>query len=238
MVKAPKKGGSGRYSMAEYASLLAAFRVSPGNITQAAATCGWTWHATRRVWDKGWPKFTWARPIRDVLAEEHAASKAAIADRLRQEREAADAEAEKTRAASLEIAVIEQQILVAARRNVAAAFGLSAKLVAAMDSAVGYIRSAFLEPDGTHRAPAAILASGISPPDAMRLLHRHTIILERAFNVGERIINMGRVEKGKPTAITATQLVPMSAEDAAEELSAQAEAIRLIQSESEEENLH
>ena len=57
------------YTRENYEKMLRAFRDSPGNAAAAARHVGCNWRTTQRVWEHGWPKFTWARPIKDVIAD-------------------------------------------------------------------------------------------------------------------------------------------------------------------------
>jgi hypothetical protein len=231
--------GRRKYTRTEYERILQGFRETPGNYAAASKFAGCDYRMAKRAWETGWssPKtgpIPWARPVREVLAEEQAASRAGLADRLRRERELADAEAEKARSVAIERAAIEEQILQGARRNVAAVFGLSAKLVPAMDALVGYVRQVVLDPATNLPRPAAdIEKAGIKADDALRLIGRHSLILQRAFSVGHAVIQLRRASEGLPTSVIGIAAVDLTPEAAAEELEAQEEAIRLIKAEAE-----
>lgn len=53
-----------------YQAILAAFRLCPGGAKQVAASLGADTRTIARIWENGWPGLDWARPIRDVIAEE------------------------------------------------------------------------------------------------------------------------------------------------------------------------
>lgn len=224
-----------KYNRATYEKILAAFREHPGNYMGAAKVAGVDRRMAKRAYLTGWPPRNWARPIHEVLAEEQAKAKVAIAERLKREREVADAEAEKSRSAAIEVAQIETQILQGARRNVAAVFGLSAKLVPAMDGLVSYVRELIIDKATNQVKPAADLEkAGINPDRALRLISAHSLILQRAFNVGFDVIQLRRLNEGLPGAIVGLTPVEMTAEQAADELENQEEALRLIKQEAEQ----
>lgn len=225
-----KSTGKGKtlWNRTEYDRVLAAFRESPGNFSHAARAGGVNWRTAKKLWEVGWPSRQWARPIHDVLAEEQAGARAAIAAKLARERELADAEAEKARTMAVEIGAIETQILQGARRNVAAVFGLSAKLVPAMDALVGYVRGILLDANNQPRPHADLVKAGIDPDRALRIIGQHALILQRAFSVGFDVIQLRRAAEGLPTQVIGVANVDMSAEQALEELENQEEAVRLI----------
>lgn len=222
-----------KFSRKTYELVLEGFRDSPGNIAHAARHAGVDWQTAKRLWDVGWPKFTWARPMREVVEEERQKALAEVAARLQKEKELHEADREKTRAMAVEQKAAEEQLLIAARKNVAAAFGLSAKLVPAMDGAVGYIRQVFLNPDGTQKSAKDVEAAGIDPKTAVSILRQHAGILARATGVMETLIQLGRTQRNEPNAIVGHVVADMSAEEAAEEIEAQEAAIAIIRSEGE-----
>ena len=78
------KGGGGtkadpkpraRYDRRTYEAILSGYREDPANVTNAARYAGVTREMARNAWHRGFPRqyaagAAWARPIKEVLAEE------------------------------------------------------------------------------------------------------------------------------------------------------------------------
>ena len=99
-----------------HAKLLEAFRREPGNFAAAARSAGLNARTAKRGWERGWPG---RRAVRDVLAEEQLAARAALRrEQLRAEREAAGElaaeDAAAMRAAELRISRAAQGLALAA----------------------------------------------------------------------------------------------------------------------------
>jgi len=58
------------YTKELYDKLVRAFREAPGNFSHASRISGSGRAACKVVWEHGWPKRSWAPPIRDYLAKE------------------------------------------------------------------------------------------------------------------------------------------------------------------------
>lgn len=221
-----------KFSRNTYEKVLEGFREAPGNVSAASRYAGTDSRTAKRLWESGWPRFTWARPIREILDEEKAKSLSIVAERLQREKELHEVDRERARVLGVETKAAEEQLLIAARKNVAAAFGLAAKLVPAMDGAVGYIRSVFVNPaTGQPKSAQEIEALGMTPAVAMSLLRQHAGMLARATGVMETLIQIGRTERNQPSTIIGHVVADMTAEQAAEEIEAQEAAIDIIRRE-------
>ena len=226
-----------KFSRKTYEQILQSFREAPGNVSNAARNAGVDFKTAKRLWEVGWPKFTWARPIQDMLEEERQKALATVAERMQKERSIHESERERARVLGIETKAAEEQLLLAARKNIAAAFGLSAKLVPAMDAVVGYIRASVLNPDGSPKSHAEI-GSQLSVREAMGLLARHAATIGRAYDVAERIIQLGRTERNEPNVIVGHVVPEMSAEEAAAEIEEQEQAIEIIRREGAQKAVH
>jgi hypothetical protein len=167
-----------------------------------------------------------------VVEEERSKALAEVSARLQKEKELHEVNRDRARLQGIEIRTAEEALLQAARKNVAAAFGLSAKLVPAMDGAVGYIRSVFVDPaTGQPKTPAQVEAAGVDPKVAMSLLRQHAAILARATGIAETLVQLGRTERSEPNLVVGHVVQDMTAEQAAEEIEAQEAAISIIRRE-------
>lgn len=216
---------AGIYSRDLYNRLVSAFREAGGVARHAARLAGVHEKTARKAFLLGWPRYEWARPIQEVLAEERSKGLAVVAERARREAARAESESRDSRAAGVEAAAQEAQILTAARKNVLAVFGLSARLVPAMDALVDVVRAATLDADGRKLPPTKI---GITPSEAFGLLSRHASILNRAMAVGEQVVTLGRAERGQASAIVGVAVADLTAEAAADLIEEQETAIGLI----------
>jgi hypothetical protein len=216
---------AGFYSRDTYNRLVSALRETGGVIAPAARIANTTERTVKKAFLTGWPRYDWARPIQVVLAEERERALGIVAERARREAERAAQDARDARELGIEAAAQEAQILTAARKNVLAVFGLSARLVPAMDALVDVIRHATLDESGRKRAPSEIR---ISPTNALGLLSRHASILARAMAVGEQVVALGRAERGQASAIVGVAIADITAEAAAELIEEQETAISLI----------
>jgi hypothetical protein len=160
-----------------------------------------------------------------VLAEEREKSLSVVAERARREAARAEAEGRAAREHSVEAVAQEAAVLTAARKNVLAVFGLSARLVPAMDALVGVVRHATLGPDGKPRPAHEI---DLTPEQALGLLKSHAGILSRAMAVGQQVIELGRAERGQASAIVGVAVADLTPEQAAELIEEQEAAVELI----------
>jgi hypothetical protein len=62
-----------------YDLLVSAYREEPGNRANAARVARCSWHMADRAWTHGWPRVSWAIPIRDVVGDERTAARALLA---------------------------------------------------------------------------------------------------------------------------------------------------------------
>lgn len=226
------------YTRQTYDRILTLYRDIGVNHSAVAREAGWHPRTIRRAYDEGWPQYKWARPIRLVLEQDIAEAKSTARDRAEELRREVNAKASVAKTKLEEAILIEEQVLVAARKNVAAAYGLSAQLVPAVAAAVSYVRETMcrqvVDVGGEKWVPktgAELKAAGIDPMAALRLVDRHALVLQRVSNTAKTIIDLSRVGRGDPTEITEERkalIIDMSAEDALREMENQDEALRLI----------
>ncbi len=80
--KSKQGQGKRRISVEFYEAMLQAFRETPGNLTAAAKAVGCDRSTSTRGWKLGWPKYDWARPICEVLAEEQGMARSKMAEAI------------------------------------------------------------------------------------------------------------------------------------------------------------
>lgn len=180
-----------------YDRMVAAYRECPGNFSRAARAVGVDRRMTTRAWHNGWPRYSWARPIKDVLAEEldTARSRAAALE----ERAAREAQLERNQAqaAAIEAKTEEEQMIRAARKDVLSTLIIAAELVPAMRT-LGKLVVASI----ASVAKAAEKQGGVLPKkelhEAMQLIDRHARLVSKAVHAADAIVKLSRLDRGEP----------------------------------------
>ena len=209
-----------------YDSLVIAFRETPGNASAASRRALCERRMAKRGWEKGWPQYPWARPIKLVLEEEIVSAQAAARTAVIRAQEAQEEEREAARQESIEARKQEQQMLKAARGDVLAALVLAADLVGAMRVAVAAIKDQMKVDPATGKLPS------ISPAAAMGLLTRHATLVQKAVGAAEAVIQLSRLDRGAATinvglGVPEEHLTPAQID---EELAAIAEVLKSARS--------
>jgi transcriptional regulator of acetoin/glycerol metabolism len=171
-----------------YDKLLEAYRQTPGNASAAARRLG----IDRRM-ASGWVNHPWARPIRDVLAEEAQAARIRAAQL---ERSVEDTDRDRAKQEAIEQKAAELQLLKAARHDV---LGLLAS-VADLTNTVRLL---------AQHASKIILQGleGYTAEQAMALVERHARITSRAIAATESVIRLSREAQGQPGSIIGVAVV-------------------------------
>lgn len=232
--KKQKEGGKAgqkpraRYDRRTYEAILSGYREDPANVTNAARFAGVTREMARNAWHKGFPRqyaagARWARPIKEVLAEERDAAQVARAERARKDAEAADAERERARRESIEELAEEGRLRATTRKAVLGLVLVQTELIPAARACVGVIRGAVLEPDGAGGwKPKA--KPDLTPTQASKILREATANMERLASAGQRVVELGRLVRGESTLNVAAAR-DQSPEEALEELEMAAEVL-------------
>jgi hypothetical protein len=224
--------GYQRCNRATYDKLLESFRGDGANITAAARLAGVDWKTADRAYKRGWQGKPWARPIREVLEEERQRALAVVAERIDREKQLAEAARAQATQVAVEAKVQEELILTRARKVVADVLGDAIELRTAMGVLVkvvhAKIRDAVLDANGQPKPAAAI---DIDVELAMKIIDRHTRMSARVVSVAEGVIQLGRTERGEANLVVGHTVADMTAEEAAEEIEAQEQAIAIIRSE-------
>lgn len=186
--------GPGRRKLTRelYDALLQGYRSAPGNATRASAVAGCDHRLASRTWAEGWRGLPWARPIRDVLAEEAQDARALAARALREAEAARVRASEDARAESVEALAQERAILRAARSDVLAVLVLAAELVPSMRVLTRVVSEA-LRPGADGSLPA------IQPSAALGMLTRHASLVSKGLGAAETILALSRLDRGEST---------------------------------------
>jgi hypothetical protein len=207
----------GFYTRETYDRVLAAYRTAPGNHSRAAAFALVDRRACKRLWEAGWPRLPWARPISVVLQEEGDAARARAREESRRQRETEDAEREKARRAHIEAVEEESRIMAAVRKDLHAAALITAKLMPAMDALVGVVRSAVFDAQGQVLATPAV-----TPIQAMKILAAYVNVTHKLAFAESEVVKLGRLDRGQST-LNVAKVDDMDDETALEELSVAAD---------------
>src|SRR6185436_2609461 len=213
-----KTRGRVAFARETYEKLIASYRAEPGAISKAAAASGCAWELAKRAWSgPRWAQYPWAIPAQELFEEERAIAMA----RAQEDTRRRAVEEERRRAAQFDAAREEQiealrqenLILKGARGDVLQALALAADLAPAMKELGRVIKDA-CKPD-----PVTGVAK-VGLKDAMSLLGRHALIMQRAVAAASTVLDQGKVTRGEPTAILGLRPVkgPSNYDDAISEL--------------------
>lgn len=165
----------------------------------------------RKGYDIGWPHLGFP-PIRDRLQDETIDAQKRAREAAARAAEAAAAEKERERLDRVEAARQERDMLKVARGDVLSALVIAAELTPAMRTLAKVINKAVEAPEGE--------LPSIAPANAMALLVRHALIVQRAIGATEAIVQLSRLDRGETTAHVGVSAPEISLEDALAELEA------------------
>lgn len=188
---------SGRRSLTRelYEEVLEAYRQSPGNHSAVAARCGIDQRTARRIWDgKPYKDYPWALQAKGVLDRENAERLRVRRAEERRRHDIEAAEREARRRAASEARGQDELAMKGARGNAIAVLRTAADLLPAIRVLSNVILDATKPgPDGKPAAVPLALA--------LDVLNKHSLIAKRAVEMADRVIAMGRLERGLPTEI-------------------------------------
>ena len=179
-----------------YGRIVEAYREAPGNHSRAARVAGVDRRTSRDAWNKGWPRYPWAKPIKEALAEEHDSVLARAAAAERRAIEEARAEREAVSTASREAAVEEQRMVNVARKDVLAVLINAAELAPAMRMlaklALEQIQKLAKVVSSDKQVDFRMLQG------AMDLVDKHARLVSKAAHAADAIVKLSRLERGEP----------------------------------------
>lgn len=212
--------------------VLAACRERPGDWAYAAALAGLDSRTVKRMWFKGWPRWSWGKvPIQQLLFQEASEAKRLAAELAAAKKQipppAPPGSPEEERQLAVKVRMQEAQLLTQARGNVIA-------LMAVINPC---LRAGLkLAPAIQRTLEEAAEKGNIEPRVGLAMFHRMGAIMKQAAESAQRVMEMERLRLGLPQAtfgvVGADQ---MSAEQAVESMkyaasvAARAEALGLPQ---------
>ncbi len=217
------KPGRRAYTRALYDALVVGYRLAPGNAAHAGRVAGCERRCALRAWEHGWRGLPWARPIREVLAEETQAARARVAEQDRMKREGEDARREQARVEGIEAESQERSMLRAARQDVLASAVVAAELVPAMRGLAAIVKSAVLDANGKPLPNPTIDAKS-----AIIMISRWTGIVGKVVYAAEVLAQLGRTERGLANTIVGHAEIELSPEQTEDELVAGVELLARI----------
>jgi len=144
-----------------------------------------------RAWRTGWPRYSWARPITQLLDEENTASLAhrqRMSDKVKTE---ADEQRDQARTRSVEARSEEMKMVELARKSVLGALVVSMELLPAMRT-LGKLVSESIR-DGAFKGPGGELI-------AMTLISKHATLMDKAAKATDAIVKLSRLDRDASTA--------------------------------------
>lgn len=181
-----------------YDSLVEAYAAHPDNSAAAARAVGCDPRTAKRGWMLGWPSYEWARPIKDVIAEQQEAARAlAVQHQREQEQQEAagrrDASARIHQAALLDAAQQREQDAKLARG--AKQLSIAANATAMHLLQRGYAISSKITDDELAALPVA---------QRVRTMRIIAEFAKDAVACAEASIKLERLILGEPTEVTHT----------------------------------
>lgn len=229
-----------KYQRSTYDKVLEGFRENPNNTQGAARHAGVDKRTAKRLLEKGWPRYAWARPIAEVLEEERQRALSVVAERLNREKQLAEAARAQATAVAIEAKAQEELILTRSRKVVLEVLANAEELRNSMAVLVKVvsvkIRESVIDPATGQPKPANQI--DIDLDQAMKVIDRHTRMTARAVAVAEGVVQLGRTERGEANLVVGHTVADMTAEEAAEEIEAQEQAIAIIRAEGKGEAVH
>ncbi len=174
-----------------YDRMVTSFRKCPGNFSRCADELGVDRRMTTRAWRQGWPRYSWARSIESVLADEKTT---ALAYRTRVREAAEDhatQERDKAREAAIAAQSEEYRMVEMARKAVIGALVISIELLPAMRTLAKLVSDSVKE--GRFGKPGGEKL-------AMELISRHAALMGKAAQAADAIVKLSRLDRGAPTA--------------------------------------
>lgn len=222
-----------------YDALVAAFRDTPGKISEVARKVGVYRSTAKKAWETGWPDRPGWTAIKDVFQEEQEQIRAALVSQV------ATAEANKRKAVEEDAAKreLEQQKIRDLAKQDAISIGVDevrvvrasqinarAALAASNAALQGAYRQLSFYRDYIEKMPAQELQEKVKDP--LHMAHvfkaaRVTAYIGKvATEVAKTTMEMERIRTGRPVAVVGVELVDLTPQQALEELEAAQASLR------------
>lgn len=162
-----------------------------------------------RGWSVGWKQYSWAGPIRDVIAKEMEAARLERFKLVEEQRERQDKEREQARKAALDASAEEAKAVQIARTNSIAVGALLQNLLKGMVPLAQRIQADIQAAAGT-----------LSPKEIAKLISDTALVTRHSNEAIKAALELERLRLGQPTNIVGIQgqLDDVTTEEAVEEL--------------------
>jgi hypothetical protein len=214
---------SNRLTPQFYSDLIAAYRENPGRYGPAARAVGCDPATAKRGWEQGWLEHEpWARPIRDIIAQEVRAARV----KLEEERQAkvdkivGDA-AKSTSQDILEAAVVRERALAERAKNLAqlqadaaGSIAEEAKMIRAYRTDLHGVAAmanqllSGMEPIVKKVREALQTDTSMKPAEAIAILRQLTSVLKEGAEAAQKTMEMERLLLGQPQQILEERVEP------------------------------
>lgn len=200
------------YTKEFYDLLIAGYREAPGNASHAARVAKCDPRCAQRAWRKGWPKFSWGRPIREIIQEEMERARGEREKRLHEEREQQERDRENTRKDAIRATAEEAQAAGIARANGIAAGALIQALLRSMVPL-------------TKKLQAEMEGADLKPREMAKMLGDAAYIVRQGNEAIKTAFELERIRVGEPTQVIGIT-VESTPEEAAHDLIALGRSLR------------
>lgn len=177
-----------------YDLLVQAYIGGPGNHSRAHRETGFDRKSCRYAWENGWEK--WALPgcipIREVVADERAAARAAARDRQKREAELVEAERARRDSALRQAMLEEASLLIETRSGVFRLADTVAKLAKVMPAFAKAVQDAVVDP-ATNQIRQTPL---VTPIQASKILRDFSAIAHRTTYAAQVVFQLGKEDRG------------------------------------------
>lgn len=174
-----------------YGLLVAAFRASPGNISNASrqARCGRD--LAKRAWEKGWPHLHGGMNVQEYILHEARLARAKMLEEQAAREAASRHERESARLQAVEARKSEGQMVTLARGAALQSLALVAQMIQGARSFATLLRQQL-------EAEAAKPASNMKPDEIVTILGRCAQITHRLNSSAHLAMQMERLHLGDP----------------------------------------
>ncbi len=198
-----------------YAAALAAFREQPGQYNHAGRSAGIDERTAKRLWEgPPYTQWKWARPIKEVLAEE---SRRDLEHRTAAEaaqREEAEAEQRRLGELAREAAKLDEGILRTARGTVLRGLAALSRVSVGADKLAERVGEELARGTDSQGKPL-----NISARDALRIIKDFSAATKGLLSAFQDLKNIDRLSNNQPTAILGVQMEGLTLEQLEREFS-------------------
>lgn len=202
-------GNKKAYTRELYDSLLAYFRLHPGDSGGAAKACGCAYKTAHRTWNgEARPLYPWALPIKQVLLQEEAKRAQEAAEEEARQRAAADKARQDADKEAQLAKQWDETILKLARNDVMKGLGMMGQVVEGVSAAALRMNEQLKR--GTDSTGKAI---DIPPALVLQILGRFAVAVRGLTDAAASLVAIERVRANLPSSIVQVDVNSMTPEE-------------------------